>query len=213
MWIKFYNFNFGETSNAYIPTYKSFKSCQFSTFLNSVWKIFTAWKLLDLGMKGFCVGMKIKGGESLAGQMESLRRQHPNFTNLPKLVWNSPPFNLFSQINQRRPNSVQLYFYFDSKWMAPIEPIAKPIGFLQNSIEANIGFKAFSIFTIYCKKIPYNWLHFCSFLFCSRIISLLNIDYAENSFLFYDPARCYKNVPVVNSNFCHKVPHLCHNFH
>ena len=75
MWIKFYNFNFGETSNAYIPTYKSFKSCQFSTFLNSVWKIFTAWKLLDLGMKGFCVGMKIKGGESLAGQMESLRRE------------------------------------------------------------------------------------------------------------------------------------------
>ena len=71
MWIKFYNFNFGETSNAYIPTYKSFKSCQFSTFLNSVWKISIVWKLLDLGVKGFCVGMKIKGGESLAGQMES----------------------------------------------------------------------------------------------------------------------------------------------
>ena len=48
--------------------------------------------------------------------------------------------------------------------------------------------------------------------FCFRVISLLNIDYAENSFLFYDPARCYKNVPVVNSNFCHKVPHLCQNF-
>ena len=210
MWIKFYNFNFGETSNAYIPTYKSFKSCQFSTFLNSVWKISIVWKLLDLGMKGFCVGMKIKGGESLAGQMESLRRRNPNFTNLPKLVWNSPPFNLFSQINHRRPNSVQLYFYFDSKWMAPIEPISKSIGFLQNSIEANIGFKAFSIFTIYCKKIPYNYI---SVHFYQNIFFLLNIDYAENSFLFYDPARCYKNVPVVNSNFCHKVPQLCQNFH
>ena len=87
MWIKFYNFNFGETSNAYIPTYKSFKSCQFSTFLNSVWKISIVWKLLDLGMKGFCVGMKIKGGARVLSRSNGkFKAANPNFTNLPKLV-------------------------------------------------------------------------------------------------------------------------------
>ena len=85
MWIKFYNFNFGETSNGHTPTHKSFKSCQFSTFLNSVWKISIVWKLLDLGVKGFCVGMKIKGGESLAGQMESLRRRTQTLPICPNL--------------------------------------------------------------------------------------------------------------------------------
>ena len=169
MWIKFYNFNFGETSNGYIPTHESFKSCQFSTFLNSVWKISIVWKLLDLGVKGFCVGMKIKGGESLAGQMESLRRQHPNFTNLPKLVWNSPPFNLFSQINHRRPNSVQLYFYFDSKWMAPIEPIAKPLDFYKTALRQTLVLKHFPFSRSIARK--------------SHIIDYISVQIYQNIFV------------------------------
>ena len=215
MWIKFYNFNFGETSNAYIPTYKSFKSCQFSTFLNSLWKISIVWKLLDLGVKGFCVGMKIKGGARVLsrsnGKFKARTQTLPICPNLSETHHRSICFHKLITVD---PTRCSFTFTSTANEWHQLNRLPNHLDFYKTALRQTLVLKHFPFSRSIARKshiIDYISVQIYQNIFV--LVSLLNIDYAENSFLFYDPARCYKNVPVVNSNFCHKVPHLCHNFH